>query len=113
MTVCIFKYFKIEFFNNITDSASSESLHAARMEMLAALQQRYDTIHEKLEEKTEELKLLCMREGELTGELPTEYPRKPGEPLPVVRKRVGTAFSLDETLINKIINKQVSKTFKI
>ena len=94
-----------------TDSASTESLHAAKMEMLAALQQRFDAISERLEEKTEELRLLCMREGELTGELPAEYPRKSGEALPVVRKRVGTAFSLDETLVSKIINKEVSLLF--
>ncbi|MCL4131362.1 UNVERIFIED_CONTAM: hypothetical protein GTU68_054076, partial [Idotea baltica] len=88
------------------DSASTESLHAARMEMVSALQQRYEALQEKLDEKTEELKLLCLREGELTGELPPEYPMKPGEPPPVVRKRVGTSFMLDEALINKIINKQ-------
>ncbi|KAB7507009.1 FERM domain-containing protein 4B, partial [Armadillidium nasatum] len=88
------------------ESASTESLHAARMEMLSALQQRLEGLQEKLDEKTEELKLLCLREGELTGELPPEYPLKPGEPPPVVRKRVGTSFLLDETLISKIINKQ-------
>ncbi|RXG68243.1 FERM domain-containing protein 4A [Armadillidium vulgare] len=88
------------------ESASTESLHAARMEMLSALQQKLEGLQEKLDEKTEELKLLCLREGELTGELPPEYPLKPGEPPPVVRKRVGTSFLLDETLISKIINKQ-------
>lgn len=91
------------------ESASTESLHAARMEMLSALQQKLEGLQEKLDEKTEELKLLCLREGELTGELPPEYPLKPGEPPPVVRKRVGTSFLLDETLISKIINKQVSQ----
>lgn len=96
----------------IEDSVSTESLHAARMEMVSALQQRYETLQEKLEEKTEELRLLCLREGELTGELPPEYPIKPGEPAPVVRKRVGTSFILDEALINKIINKQVNFILK-
>lgn len=89
------------------DSASTESLHQARMEMHSALKERRDALQEKLKEKTEELRLLCLREGELTGELPPEYPITPGQPPPTVRKRVGTSFTLSENLINKIINKQV------
>ena len=75
--------------------------------MLEALKLRQAGLREKLESKTEELRLLCMREGELTGTLPPEYPAVPGQPPPTVRKRVGTAFALDETIINKIISKQV------
>ncbi|XP_071519246.1 uncharacterized protein [Panulirus ornatus] len=88
------------------DSASTESLHQARMEMLSALKERRDALQEKIKEKEEELRLLCLREGELTGELPPEYPTMPGQPPPTVRKRVGTSFALNENLINKIINKQ-------
>ncbi|XP_069946253.1 FERM domain-containing protein 4A isoform X1 [Cherax quadricarinatus] len=88
------------------DSASTESLHQARMEMQSALKQRRDALQEKIKEKEEELRLLCLREGELTGELPPEYPLMPGQPPPTVRKRVGTSFTLSENLINKIINKQ-------
>ncbi|KAF2360438.1 FERM central domain [Trinorchestia longiramus] len=89
-----------------TESGSSESLEAARLEMLEALKLRKSGLQEKLSAKTEELRLLCLREGELTGELPPEYPLVPGQPPPTVRKRVGTSFALDETIINKIINKQ-------
>ena len=74
--------------------------------MLEALKLRRSGLQEKLSAKTEELRLLCLREGELTGELPPEYPLVPGQPAPTVRKRVGTSFALDETIINKIINKQ-------
>ncbi|XP_069165685.1 FERM domain-containing protein 4B isoform X4 [Procambarus clarkii] len=88
------------------DSASTESLHQARMEMHSALKQRRDALQEKIREKEEELRLLCLREGELTGALPPEYPITPGQPPPTVRKRVGTSFTLSENLINKIINKQ-------
>lgn len=88
------------------DSASTESLHQARIEMHSALTQRRDALQERIKEKTEELRLLCLREGELTGELPPEYPATPGQPPPTVRKRVGTSFTLSENLINKIINKQ-------
>lgn len=75
--------------------------------MIEALKLRKAGLQEKLTAKTEELRLLCLREGELTGELPPEYPIVPGQPPPTVRKRVGTSFALDETIINKIINKQV------
>ncbi|XP_047738863.1 dentin sialophosphoprotein isoform X1 [Hyalella azteca] len=88
------------------ESGSSESLEAARLEMLEALRLRRSGLQEKLSAKTEELRLLCLREGELTGELPPEYPLVPGQPPPSVRKRVGTSFALDESIIDKIINKQ-------
>lgn len=97
---------KLFIFCSSEDSASTESLHQARMEMHSALKQRRDALQEKIKEKEEELRLLCVREGELTGELPPEYPVTPGQPPPTVRKRVGTSFALSENLISKII-KQV------
>lgn len=66
----------------------------AQREMFEALKARKEALDEKLRKKTEELKLLCLQEGELTGKLPREYPLAPGEQRPAVRRRVGTAFSL-------------------
>lgn len=36
---------------------------------------------------------------ELTGKLPKEYPLDPGEEAPTVRRKIGTAFKLDEQKI--------------
>ena len=38
---------------------------------------------------------------EYTGALPPEIPLVPGEPVPQVRKRVGTEFSLSPKFINR------------
>ena len=40
--------------------------------------------------------------GELTGELPPEIPLDPGEPVPTIRKRVGTEFALSEALLQRM-----------
>lgn len=41
--------------------------------------------------------MFCVQE--LTGKLPVEYPLDPGEEPPIVRRRIGTAFKLDEQKI--------------
>ncbi|XP_062575985.1 FERM domain-containing protein 4A-like isoform X2 [Saccostrea cucullata] len=72
---------------------SIEAVKAQR-EMYTALKARKEALEEAVSKKLEELKQLCIQEGELTGCLPLDYPQQPGEPLPTIRKRVGTAFSL-------------------
>ncbi|XP_055509459.1 FERM domain-containing protein 4A isoform X2 [Leucoraja erinacea] len=77
-------------------SQESDSSQSAKKDMLAALKSRQDALEETLKLRLDELKRLCLREAELTGKLPKEYPLDPGELPPVVRRRVGTAFKLDE-----------------
>ncbi|XP_069141901.1 FERM domain-containing protein 4A-like isoform X2 [Argopecten irradians] len=66
----------------------------AQREMYQALRARREALEESLRKRTEELKLLCIKEGELTGKLPKETPLAPGEQPPQIRRRVGTAFTL-------------------
>uniref|UniRef100_A0A0K2UBC2 FERM domain-containing protein n=1 Tax=Lepeophtheirus salmonis TaxID=72036 RepID=A0A0K2UBC2_LEPSM len=73
----------------------SEETRRARIEMLSALRARREALDSKLKEKTKLLKELCLKEGELTGDLPPETPCSPGESLPTIRRRVGTEFELN------------------
>ncbi|XP_044839374.1 FERM domain-containing protein 4A isoform X1 [Mauremys mutica] len=80
-------------------SQESDSSQSAKKDMVAALKSRQEALEETLRLRLEELKKLCLREAELTGKLPREYPLDPGEEPPIVRRRIGTAFKLDEQKI--------------
>ncbi|MBN3285235.1 INAVA protein, partial [Polyodon spathula] len=64
-----------------------------------AVKLRQQSLEDKLESCRLELQKLCIREAELTGILPKEFPLKPGEKAPNVRRRIGAAFKLDELSI--------------
>ncbi len=83
-----------------------EQTKRARMEMVAALKARREALEDKLQEKQKQLKELCIKEGELTGELPHEIPLAPGEPVPQIRRRVRTEFALSENLLKKPKSKE-------
>uniref|UniRef100_A0AAY5EBN5 Cytohesin Ubiquitin Protein Inducing domain-containing protein n=1 Tax=Electrophorus electricus TaxID=8005 RepID=A0AAY5EBN5_ELEEL len=80
-------------------SQESDSSQTAKKDMLAALRARQEALEETLRQRIEELKSICIREAELTGRLPKEYPLDPGEEPPTVRRKIGTAFKLDEQKI--------------
>ena len=92
--------------NGEVDAELAEEARRARQEMVVALKARREALEEKLKEKKSMLKELCLKEGELTGELPPEIPLAPGEPLPVIRKRVGTEFQLSEKFFSKVNNNE-------
>uniref|UniRef100_A0A8C1VPY7 FERM domain containing 4Bb n=1 Tax=Cyprinus carpio TaxID=7962 RepID=A0A8C1VPY7_CYPCA len=79
-----------------TGSADSEMNDDQKKEKLAELRKREREIQDILSQKLTELKEICLREAELTGKLPKEYPHIKGETPPHVRRRVGTAFKLDD-----------------
>ncbi|KAJ3602735.1 hypothetical protein NHX12_030484, partial [Muraenolepis orangiensis] len=78
------------------DSLDSEISDEQKKEKIADLKKKGKDLEDKLAKKLEELKSICMREAELTGKLPQEYPLASGEKAPHVRRRVGTAFKLDD-----------------
>nr|XP_004546346.1 FERM domain-containing protein 4B isoform X4 [Maylandia zebra] len=79
-----------------TGSADSEMSEEQKKEKLTELRKKEQEIQDILAKKTKELKKICLREAELTGKLPKEYPLSSGERPPQVRRRVGTAFKLDD-----------------
>nr|XP_043879609.1 FERM domain-containing protein 4B-like isoform X2 [Solea senegalensis] len=77
-------------------SAESEVNEEQKKEKIAELKKKEKDLQDILTLKLKELKKICMREAELTGRLPKEYPLNSGEKAPQVRRRVGTAFKLDD-----------------
>ncbi|XP_029994089.1 LOW QUALITY PROTEIN: innate immunity activator protein [Sphaeramia orbicularis] len=65
-----------------------------------ALKLKHQSLEERLELCLLELRKLCIREAELTGKLPSDYPLMPDEKPPRVRRRIGASFKLDEGLIH-------------
>ncbi|KAM4612653.1 innate immunity activator b isoform 1-T4 [Polymixia lowei] len=64
-----------------------------------AMKLKHQSLQDRLELCVLELKKLCIREAELTGQLPADYPLLPGEKPPQVRRRIGATFKLDEQSI--------------
>ncbi|XP_048878161.1 FERM domain-containing protein 4B isoform X2 [Brienomyrus brachyistius] len=79
-------------------SMDSEVNEEHKKEKISELKRKERELQGILDKKMEELKKICLREAELTGKLPKEYPLSSGEKTPQVRKRVGTTFKLDDVL---------------
>ncbi|KAM9595267.1 innate immunity activator protein [Morphnus guianensis] len=89
-----------------SDTDSGIMLHSGPDSPVSPLKERaqagrrqQQALEARLEGCVQELRRLCIREAELTGTLPHEYPLKAGEKPPKVRRRIGAAFKLDETLV--------------
>ncbi|XP_014747466.1 PREDICTED: uncharacterized protein C1orf106 homolog [Sturnus vulgaris] len=68
-------------------------------ERVQAGRRQQQVLEARLDSCIQELRRLCLREAELTGTLPCEYPLKAGEKPPKVYRRIGAAFKLDEIIV--------------
>uniref|UniRef100_A0A452HTB6 Cytohesin Ubiquitin Protein Inducing domain-containing protein n=1 Tax=Gopherus agassizii TaxID=38772 RepID=A0A452HTB6_9SAUR len=91
---------------DVSDSDSGIMLHSGQdspvsplKDLTQAVRKQQQELAARLEACLAELRKLCLREAELTGMLPQEYPLKQGDRPPKVRRRIGTAFKLDEKTI--------------
>ncbi|XP_062854418.1 innate immunity activator protein [Trichomycterus rosablanca] len=66
-----------------------------------AMRLKQQALEDRLEMCFLELKKLCVREAELTGKLPPDYPLLQNEKPPQIRRRVGASFKLDEGLLQE------------
>ena len=85
-----------------TESVSGQATDESLSSRLQWLRQRREALQDKLAQKNNELKTLCIEEAELTGVLPPEIPLEPGESPPTFRRKVGTSFNYPQNLINKL-----------
>ncbi|KAM5182016.1 innate immunity activator protein isoform 1-T4 [Mantella aurantiaca] len=76
------------------------SLSSSCKELTQAMRIQQSSLEKKMQSCLDELRQICLREAELTGVLPKEFPLKPGETPPKVRRRVGALFKLDERTIH-------------
>ncbi|KAG8002715.1 Innate immunity activator protein [Nibea albiflora] len=104
----------VESKEEISDTDSGIILHSAPQSPVKdltthtrALKLKHQSLEERLELCLLELRKLCIREAELTGKLPSDYPLMPDEKPPRVRRRIGACFKLDEGLIH--LDKQDSE----
>ncbi|XP_048352046.1 innate immunity activator protein isoform X2 [Sphaerodactylus townsendi] len=85
--------------SGIIVQSGPDSPVAPMKDLTQAMRKQQRVLEERLEACVQELKRLCLREAELTGMVPSEYPLKAGEKPPKVRRRIGAAFKLDEKAI--------------
>ncbi|KRZ70753.1 FERM domain-containing protein 4A [Trichinella papuae] len=103
--------------SDLGSSVSSQSLRslpnmcyadeeqARDSEFYKQLQSRKQALELLLIEKLKELKDVCIQEGNITGEIPSELysALAPGEAEPKIKRRVGTSFSISPDLVNKLV----------
>ncbi|XP_015599546.1 uncharacterized protein LOC107269803 [Cephus cinctus] len=93
-----------------TEGVPGPAMEEPLSSRLQWLQQRREALQDKLAQKNNELKNLCVEEAELTGVLPPEIPLEPGESPPTFRRRVGTAFTYPQNLINKLKSSEAEES---
>nr|XP_002126530.1 uncharacterized protein LOC100175529 isoform X1 [Ciona intestinalis] len=85
-------------------------MRAAKCQMLVALKKHKTDLEDRLYDKVQELKQVCLKEADLTGRLPQEYIHymDPDEKQPKINKRIGAEFKVKLTNKEKGFRSSVS-----
>jgi FERM domain-containing protein 4 len=73
-----------------------EQSRIAKQEMWQLYKTRKENLEKLLAKKREELKEVCVKEAEITGRLPKEYPLEKGEEPPVVKRKIGASYQFNQ-----------------
>ncbi|VDK87161.1 unnamed protein product [Litomosoides sigmodontis] len=92
--------------NDVQSLEKTKEEKQKEIELYKQLKKRKNELEEKLLAKLDELREVCIKEAEITGELPKEIYKTlmPGEEEPKVKRRVGTAFSLSEEVFKRPVD---------
>lgn len=90
---------------NVPGTLADDALSAR----LQWLRQRREALQEKLAQKNDELRNVCVEEAEITGVLPPEIPLEPGESLPTFHRKTSTALIYPQKL-NKLKTTDVEES---
>ncbi|VDK87063.1 unnamed protein product [Onchocerca ochengi] len=92
--------------NDVQNREKIQEEKQKEIELYKQLKKRKNELEEKLLAKLDELREVCIKEAEITGELPKEIYKTlmPGEEEPKVKRRVGTAFSLSEEVFKRPVD---------
>lgn len=91
---------------NVPGTLADDALSAR----LQWLRQRREALQEKLAQKNDELRNVCVEEAEITGVLPPEIPLEPGESLPTFHRKTSTALIYPQKL-NKLKTTDVVRLY--
>ncbi|XP_024126685.1 innate immunity activator b [Oryzias melastigma] len=79
--------------------SDSPTTHTKDVTHTRAIKLKQQELQDHLERCLLELRGLCIREAELTGQLSKDYPLQSGEKPPRIPRRIGASFKLDKQII--------------
>lgn len=84
-------------------SNSNQSIQG-RLKEIESRREALIALEKALKNRVNEFRQLCLREGEIIGHLPIDYPLQPREPIPQIRSRINQSSSSNNNNLNDNTN---------
>lgn len=94
--------------SNLPYSNSNQSIND-RLKEIESKKESLTTLELDLKKKINEFRELCLREGEIIGHLPIDYPLQPREPIPQIRSRIHKISNINLDESNSILSIDANK----